>query len=208
MRRTNRRTPAVLVTVTVLLAGCAASSSDNPPAAKSSTTSTAAPESVVSWADSVCVASTGLTQAVGDVHDAAAADLSSTTPEAVRTELVGHVDALQQAATSLGTAVESRPRDADPAVVATKDDLEAAAVQARTAVTKLAQSVLLLRDASSAADIQAQIPTVQSSASQAASALDVLGTALRQTLTSADASVQQAFAAAPACRAATATPSP
>jgi hypothetical protein len=212
MRTSLRVLLAAAAAGSVLLAGCAGDDDapPAPPAATSTAASTAAPaEPMVAWADGVCSASEQLRTTVRDVSAAVPVEVAADTAarDQVRKELSARVTAVGEAARSLGTAVTSLPPDADPSVVAAKNELQAASESTQEAVAGVRSAAAGVTGAANAAAVAAAVPGLRSAVATASAAVAAYGQTLRATLDSAGGAVQQAFGSAPACPAAT-TPSP
>jgi hypothetical protein len=183
---------------TVLFAGCAGDG-DEPPAATSavpvSPASTVAPaESVESWADDVCTASEQLRATVRDVSAAVPVEVAgdTTARDQARQVLSDRVAAVGEAARSLGTAVTSLPPDADPTVVAAKNELQVASAYAEEAVTGVRAAAEKVTGAADAGAAAAAVPGVSTAVATARAAVAAYGDALRAMVNSADTAARPA----------------
>jgi hypothetical protein len=207
---------AAFLSVAALLAGCS-ESPDGEPAAETSATGTPgatgdAPDAgVVTWADGVCSATTDLEAAVQQVTAALQVDpaASDTALDQAKAQVAERVGAVRVAVDDVRSAISTSP----PGVVneqltAAGQQLSATADRARTAADQLQAQGQALADAQTPAETASALAAAGAALAAARAGIQAHVAALRDTAQSRDPVIRDAFAAAPACEARGATPSP
>lgn len=204
-RMTFRRTTIVIVTLisAVSLAGCGDpdTSTATPPPPPASAPAAAPASASVAWAQGVCVASTGLRESVRQLSAAVPTDpsSSSTTADQVRAEVGTRVDAVQQSAASVQTALTALPAGADPELVAAQQQLQTASQRAQQAVEQLGPAADKVTAATTAAQTTAAVVSLAATLAGTVRDVGAYLDALRGSLNSRSEAVRSAFGAAPAC---------
>ena len=198
------------LTAVALLAGCSDSSDTGssepglsaPPTGTPSATVTAAP-GVVTWADGICTASTGLEASIQQVTTTLQIDptASSTVLDQTKAQARERVAAVQQSANDLRTAIAAVPPEAQDGVAEARQQLTQTSDRASGATDQLAAAAQQLADAQTRVETAAGLAAMGTALAAASAGVTAYVDALRQTADSRDPEVRAAFAAAPACAA-------
>ena len=187
----------------VSLAACGESEappSSAPPAPTTAPGATPAAASVA-WAQGVCTASTGLRESLRQLSAAVPTDPSSsaTTMDQIRAEVGTRVDAVQQSAQSVHTAVTALPAGADPEIVAVQQQLQTASQRVQQSADQLRVAAGEVTAAQSRAETATALVSLTSTLAGTAKDVGVYLDALRASVDSRTGTVRAAFAAVPAC---------
>jgi ABC-type transporter Mla subunit MlaD len=206
----SRATTIVVLGSALLLAGCSDSDSGSDTGSTSAATEpTPTPTSAaaIAWADGVCSASTELQESVRAVRGTLQFDPSTASLGQARQQVRDSVTAVQQAATSLGTALAASAGSGSE-LAAAQQELQAASQQAKQGADELGAAAGQVTDARTPAQLATNLGALKAALSGAANDLETYLATLRSTVTGGGQAVQDTFNAAPACQAAIATPTP